>query len=318
MGAAYLVWFAYPMPPLEQSGAGQLAPLPIRKTQDLVKRLEAAGQTDRAFMESARRTLKRLEQREAGLNREDFEALKRLETGALRRMSRRLQQLQQQRELLRTFDQELARLQGGADVSGKQARDLAGKLAELEAHLGSSGMNVRELRRLLKAAREAAGQGGKSGKKGVKKAGGKGGKGSGPRFSAGSLRALRRQVSALRKVNFEQLASAAQQDGQPGKGGVNRGPGVAPLRYSHETVKHGSARFASRGFSSDQGESTVLLAANLSKTAEESHADRQGVSKRRFEAGTDTRYWQKRLKPRHRSVLQRYFGDQALDTGKQR
>jgi hypothetical protein len=55
----------------------------------------------------------------------------------------------------------------------------------------------------------------------------------------------------------------------------------------------------------------VLLGSSQSKRAEDRHADPQGTTDRQFETGTDTEFWPKHVEPRHRALLEHYFGNNA-------
>ena len=124
-------------------------------------------------------------------------------------------------------------------------------------------------------------------------------------FDPHAAQSLRAQIGKLRKISESQIA------GDSGSGGVNRGPGVAPLELNHRTQSADDLRFDSSTFATSPSQDTVLLGGSLSRRAEDAHADPLGTVDRRFEAGTDTEFWPKHVEPRHRAVLERYFGTSA-------
>jgi hypothetical protein len=115
---------------------------------------------------------------------------------------------------------------------------------------------------------------------------------------------LREQLA--QQIQQLQASEGGPDEPQLGKGGVERGPGFAPLALNEDSRVE-DARFEASTFKTSPDDRTVLLGTGLSRRADERHVDPQGQSTRAFEAGTDTELWPKHVEPRHRAVLERYF-----------
>ena len=96
---------------------------------------------------------------------------------------------------------------------------------------------------------------------------------------------------------------------KPGRGGVSRGPGSAPVQHLNKTDES-MGRFKAETFKGRGGDPTVPVAEMYvpptGETAGPAPGGRFGPL-RRFEAGDERLTWRSRLLPRHSQVLQRYF-----------
>jgi hypothetical protein len=126
-------------------------------------------------------------------------------------------------------------------------------------------------------------------------------------FDPGAAQALRQQIGQIRQLAENELEKTEAEG--TGQGGVDRGPGVAPLDHTHSLASSDGARFDAQGFDTQQSRETVLLGKGLSRKGEAPVNEPHGSGARAFEAGTDAEFWNKRLDPRQRAVLERYFQD---------
>ena len=163
--------------------------------------------------------------------------------------------------------------------------------------LERGGLSKQQLEQMLQQARGEAQREGKQQGEGS----GQGQPGFDPDAAEDLRKALQQQLRQLQAGNAE----GEEQPG-PGKGGLDRGPGFAPLELS-EQERVPEARFQASTFATAKDDRTVLLGTGLSRREDQRQLDPQGQSERAFEAGNDTELWPKHVEPRHRAVLERYF-----------
>jgi hypothetical protein len=295
---AYALCLAIPVPHPRTVAAVDIRPLPVQRVEQLIKRVDARAAADRAFVANARKTLRALAAKQGGLGRSDFDALERIEQRANTLLERKAAAAGERGKTLDALDQLVAAYeaaQGGDGTAGALQQHIEEKRDALER----AGLDGETLQKL---AEQAGKQAGKQGQDGQGKGKGQGG------FDPEAADSLRAQIGELRKLG----ASAGEQN-ETGSGGIDRGPGVAPLEMTHRTQSAERARFDDQTFGTAPSRDTVLLGSSQSKRAEERHADAQGTTDRQFENGTDTEFWPKHVEPRHRALLEHYFGSDAHD-----
>jgi hypothetical protein len=298
LSAAYALCLAIPIPHSQAMTPVDIRPLPVQRVEQLIKRVDTRAAADRAFVANARKTLSALAAKQGGLGRSDFDALERIEQRASSLLERKAAAAGERAKTLDALDQLVAVYQaeqGGQGTAGALQQHIERERDELE-RAGLDGAMLQKL------AEQASKQAAKQGKDGQGK--GKGQSGFDPE-AADSLRAA---IGEMRKLSEQ----AAKQD-QQGSGGVDRGPGIASLEMSHKTQSANGARFDADTFSTAPSRDTVLLGSSQSKRGEDRHADPQGTTDRQFETGTDTEFWPKHVEPRHRALLEHYFGSNAHD-----
>ena len=302
---AYGLCLALPVPDVQARAAVQLTPLPVQRAERLLARVEPKDATTRLFVESSKRTLQQLGAKTGGLERADFDALERIEDRAKSLLERQADASARRNEALdalRELDSLLASYQAaeGAQNSAGALRDA---LQREQDALERSGLSRQQLERMLEQARAGANAAQQQGKQGAAQ-------GAAHGFDPEAANELREALrQAMREI--QQGEGKGDGDGQddqddPGKGGVDRGPGVARLALSEQSeVK--DAHFESNTFDTRPDQRTVLLGTGLSRREDTRHRDAQGQSTRAFEAGNDTALWPKHIEPRHRAVLEHYF-----------
>jgi hypothetical protein len=294
---AYALCLAIPVPHSQAVAPVGIRPLPVQRLEQLIKRVDTHAAADRAFVANARKTLSALAAKRDGLGRSDFDALERIEQRASTLLERKAAAAGERAKTLDALDRLVAAYeaaQGGDGTAGALQQHIENKRDELER----AGLDGDALQKL---AEQAGKQSAKQGKGGQGKGKGQGG------FDPDAADSLRAQIGEMRKL------SASGQQGETGSGGIDRGPGVAPLEMTHQMQSADHARFDDQTFSTAPSRDTVLLGSSQSKRAEQRHADPQGTTDRQFENGTDTEFWPKHVEPRHRALLEHYFGSDAHD-----
>lgn len=296
IAAAYAACLAIPIPRSQAMGPVDIRPLPVQRVEQLIKRVDTRAAADRAFVDNARKTLSALAAKRDGLGRSDFDALERIEQRASTLLERKAAAAGERAKKLDALDQLVAAYeaaQGGQGTAGALQQHIERERDELER----AGLDGAMLQKLAEQAGKQAAKQGKNGQ-----ADGKGQSGFDPE-AADSLRAA---IGEMRK-----LSEGTGKQEQTGSGGVDRGPGIAPLELSHQARSADGTRFDADTFSTAPSRDTVMLGSSQSKRAEERHVDPQGTTDRQFETGTDTEFWPKHVEPRHRALLEHYFGTNA-------
>ena len=294
---AYAVCLAIPIETAQARELRPLSPLPVQRAQRWLARVEPKDATTKLFVDSSRKALQRLGAKTSGLDRADFDALERIEArarGLLEKQAAAQASKREARQAMRELDALLASYEAKSGQNGT-AGALREALERRREQLERSGLSREQLEQMIEQARRAAAD---------KREQGKGEQGSGeptPGFDPDAAAELRKQLAE----QIRQL-QASHGEEQVGQGGVERGPGVAPLALSEQNRVE-DARFEASTFKTAPDDRTVLLGTGLSRRADERHVDPQGQSGRAFEAGTDTELWPKHVEPRHRAVLERYF-----------
>jgi hypothetical protein len=297
---AYALCLAVPIETARAREVRPLTPLPVERAQRWLAKVEPKDATAKLFVDSSRKTLQRLAAKTSGLDRADFDALERIEErarGLLDKQAAARATKQEALDAMRELDALLASYEAKTGQNGS-AGALREALERRRDLLERGGLGKQQLEQMLEQARSASA---------AEQERGKDGQGSGapsPGFDPDAAKELREQLA--QQMQELQTSEGGQEQLQPGKGGVDEGPGFAPLALNEES-RVDDARFEASTFKTSPDDRTVLLGTGLSRRADERRVDPQGQSSRAFEAGTDTELWPKHVEPRHRAVLERYF-----------
>ncbi len=98
----------------------------------------------------------------------------------------------------------------------------------------------------------------------------------------------------------------------PGRGGISRGPGAAMLNYSNQTEGDTSA-FEARRLPPGRSASQEWQLVGLSRARPDADPERATGAGGEGEAGTGAASWRRRLAPRHREVVRKFFTDRDED-----
>lgn len=104
-------------------------------------------------------------------------------------------------------------------------------------------------------------------------------------------------------------------DGLPGRGGVDRGPGPAPLTLGGDTGED-FGRFQAETFKGNAADLTVSLGHALAPPGESGTPEAGGLEAgpaRGFSGGNERLTWHSRLLPGHNDVLKRYFATEGTE-----
>jgi len=296
--AGYGLWFLLPPPIQAQSVAPTMTytPLPVQQTETLINTLAQYQPEDDDFIVSAQATLQVLKQRNNGLQPEDFTALENLQASAAQQLTQQMGQLQRSDAILGEFEQLVAQLEADTLPSSAALNGLSQQLQGMQ----QTGLATAQLQQIL-AFLDAQPQGNPTTATGQS-----------AQQQAENLQTLQQQLRAYRETLNQELAqcNTALMSADVGQGGINRGPGTAPLEFSHLTFQRDTAQLESHTFQGQQSDNTVLLGQGLTARPETAQLDAQAVSGQLFKAGTDTVYWQKQTLPRHREVIEGYFAEE--------
>ncbi|MCP4699515.1 MAG: hypothetical protein GY862_22105 [Gammaproteobacteria bacterium] len=298
MLSGYVAWYLMPVRAAENTLAPTAyTPLPVQQTQDLVAGLAEHRPENDPFVQSAEDTLEKLRKRATGLEREDFTALEMLQEQAAEQLTREMAKLGDADELMNDFENMIAEFDQQNSLNNLQSMDLQEALQRLGEL--PPGMGTEQLKQLLSELESKSGQNSRQGQAQ-----------QGEAFARADIESLKAQIKEYRAQLGQQQAQACAVINKAGKGGISRGPGSSPLKYDHLAFQRENATLAPHTFRSNPDEkNTVVLAQGMTKRAEQGTSDPQTLGGRNFQAGTDTPYWRKRTLPRHRSVLEHYFGN---------
>jgi hypothetical protein len=291
---------------------------PVERTEELVKLMEEAELADEQYLEKTGELLQDLrQQREEGLDAEDWQAL----DEAREELKRQAGQNWQQRQLARReLEQANRAVQEGRSLRRSEARQLAGAMQklprkELDAAMKKtaawSGISQQRLQEILQRAASSNGALSKKECEALAELAGECQK-DGP--GAGEKKGL----AALESAGFsEQQLQDMLASGEPGRGGINRGPGPAPLQHLGETTEGG--QFQAKTFRGNQGEMKAQLGSGVVPADEHDESGETVISRgpsRSFGSGEGRITWHSRLLPRHNEVLKKYFREQETPRSK--
>ena len=125
--------------------------------------------------------------------------------------------------------------------------------------------------------------------------------------SLGEIAALGEAVGRFDPAEFPLEASSIDGDGDPGRGGINRGRGDAPLTWGEETLP--ADRFKAQplppGAARSADDWTPLVV--LPGAPQESPELSSPAAARAYAAAAGQAAWRRTLAPRHQSAVKKYF-----------
>ncbi len=294
---------------------GPKARTPVEELAAVVEELEQNDLAEEEYLEDARELIRRLEQEETrALASEDWQALdrardelKRHAADSYRRVEEqvgRIESLQRQLEANRTLSPDQAReasrllegfsagdleklnarLNSGKPISPDMLKKLRTACRSGQCRFGEEEMEA--LKCLLKEAKKKKGQ------------------------CAGACQ------GCLAALGFSTEELAAFKKGLPGRGGITRGPGPAPILHAGDTDPE-LGKFKAKTFRADGGEPAVPMGYTVAPPdgdVEEPASGAPGAA-RQFGPGNERITWHSRLLPRHNEVLRNYFAAEEPESG---
>lgn len=100
---------------------------------------------------------------------------------------------------------------------------------------------------------------------------------------------------------------SADGDGEPGRGGINRGRGDAPLTWGKESLPFDRFKSAPLPPGAARSPDDWAPVAELPGAPKESPAVIASAAARQYEAGAGQGAWRRTLAPRHQSAVKKYF-----------
>ena len=312
-------------PPSKKRGS---AATPVNKAAELVGALDANELADPEYLEKASELLDKLKRKEEETGRmsaDDWQALDECRDELRRQTAESFQKLEAERLLAQKLAQKLERRE---PLDGEECRKLAELLKEMEARgagacEGQPGPEGAAGRRALEGLDPEM----------VKKLAEGLACADGAPFElsdedlerlAALLEGAQAELLELRGVCEGTLAEAGLDPGElaallqgaavlsaglPGKGGVTRGPGIAPLQHVGKT-EDSFGRFEAETFRG-RGEEAEVDVGHLVVAPDESDVRPgeavAGGAVRQFGPGNERLTWRTRLLPRHSHVLKEYF-----------
>jgi hypothetical protein len=316
-----------------RSPAQATAPLRVQRLERKLDELQKLDPSQQAFVEKARKTLSKMAAQEDGLTKADFDALERISDKTGEKMEEGVDRVQAARDSLSKLEDLVTRSESNEGAAGT-ARQLAESLQKNSEHLKKGGLPQDVLDRLVKRAEEAAqkGDSGPEGDEALKE-----------NFSPADVKKLRDAIGEFQDFAVQQLKGqsppGSPQEGGPGEGapgatgntpgapggkgapggpegdtdaeGGPGGPGggqaFSPLRFSNDEAPL-QGDFVDETFRAGASPETVTLATGMSRRGEEAVPDAPD-STRTFRSGADAPYEERTVLPRHRAVLEAYFGE---------
>ncbi len=300
------------MPDLRaEEDRGPKARTPVEELAAVVEELKQNDLAEEEYLEDARDLVRRLQEQETrALKPEDWQSLDRAREELKRQAAESYSRVEQQAEEIEALQRELEAKGTLTPEQARQASELlqglkAGDLKELNARLQDGKPISPEM---LKNLRQAC----KSGQ---------------CRFSEKQLEALKclleeaklkqgqdkgacKECLAALGFSEEELAALCQGT-LPGRGGVTRGPGSAPILHAGNTDPE-MGEFKARTFSADAGDPSVGMGYTVAPPDAEDEEPVPGVpgEVRQFGPGNERITWHSRLLPRHNEVLRNYFASE--------
>lgn len=295
-----------PTPPREQ-----LALTPVEETQEIIEVLEETEMAEEEYLEQARSLISRMRgERRDGLDPEDWRALdecrEELRKQAARRLRRKAKSDQELRAAVRD-------LQLGRSLDTEEMKELAQSMksvpaSELEEALKEiseqSDLSRQQLRDMLKRCGNGQCQLSNQQREAMAMLA--------RRLKTGERGLAEAEEEALQACGFSEKERMAMRNQQPGRGGINRGPGTAPLKHIGDTSGE-DGQFTARAFQGKEGNATADLGSGMSPPDEDETGGTGEIVRnrpRRFESGNGEMTWHARLLPRHNDVLKDYFDEQ--------
>ena len=294
------------MPDLSPSGeASARARTPVKRMSRVVEELEVNELADEEYLEDTKKLLEKLEEKEASsLQSEDWQALDEAGRELEKQAMDSYRRLQEEAEAASSLGDKLGR---GKKLTAEEAKQVAKllskhdlqKLAKL-SKVGKS-LSASQLKKMLSRC--------------------KAGKGA---FSAEKAKALAKLMKECKKqagkkagkckgclggMGFSEQALASYFGKGPGRGGVNRGPGTAPIQHSQRTDPE-MGQFKAKTFDASKGDPEASMGHVTVAPDEEAGGDGETAGRgpvRQFGPGNERITWRSRLRPRHNDVLKNYF-----------
>jgi hypothetical protein len=133
--------------------------------------------------------------------------------------------------------------------------------------------------------------------------------GAGSRFS--EVAALGREFGRFDPSEFPlESGAAADGDGQPGAGGVNRGRGDAPLTYGQESLPLDRFKASALPPGAARSPDDWAPVVELPGAPGEAPVLSTAAAARQYSATAGQAAWRRSLAPRHQSAVKRYFAQQ--------
>ena len=326
-------------PPVRRRGAAT----PVQKMVELVRILDTENLADQEYVDKTKDLIKELKEKEEQTGRmdsEDWQALDQCKEELKRQMLDSFRRFEGAQELSRQLSEKAGQKtpmnQGECEqladmLENKGAEGLAKLLKE---RLGRDGLSDEQREALTNAAKQMSPE---MLEKLAEKL--RNGESPGKGFSDAETKCLAAALEALGielqeagekcagvlvEAGFttEELAAICENagilgqeqlslymEGEPGRGGVTRGPGAAPLQYIDKTDEN-LGSFQAEAFQGRQGDPTIDLG-TITTTPDESDVEppiaAPGGAIRSFGPGNERLTWNARLLPRHSDVLKRYF-----------
>jgi hypothetical protein len=306
---------------------------PVKNVAALVRVLEEDELADTEVLEETKELIERIQENErqtGKLSPEDWQALDRCKAELETQTAKSFRKLTQARETARKLAVEL---EEGRPPGRGQCRRLAELLGGMDAQAARAMLDKkRHLRRLSKEDRERA----EKRLEGMspdmlqdlldKLAAAKEEDAPLPEFSEAELEALSAVLKEMQEdldaaekgcahalagcgLTEKEIAALRAAGEKPGKGGITRGPGPAPLLHTGKTDE-AFGTFKPKTFRGTTGEPEVdvgyAVGAPDASDAQPGEAVTGGPV-RRFGSGNRRITWTSRLLPRHSDVLRRYF-----------
>jgi len=300
-----------------QSAEQHSSPLRVQAATENLERLKLLDPKSQAFVAAARKSLEKLSGKQDGLTRADFDALERLEGITQEKLEQKNEQLQRQRDSLSKLESLIAENEA-EEGSASAARQLAEELNKQRDTLQGAGLPREMMDKLINRAQEMA----EKAEAQAQDAPSEQKKNPRPAFSAAAIESLKNAIGELKERTEPSWRPGKPPGGQPGDGesenptagsgaqgdGVGEEGGPVPLKYSNRSdLPEGD--FASETFGTRASPDTVMLATSMSRRGQAPQHDESGQSTRTFQEGTTTPFEERTVLPRHRAMLEEYFGN---------
>ncbi|MFH1732119.1 MAG: hypothetical protein ABIF82_10785 [Planctomycetota bacterium] len=317
-------------PPTRKRGG---AATPVKKMAELVRILDTDKLADPEYVEKTKDLIKELQEKEeqsGKMDSEDWQALDQCKEELKRQTLDSFRRFESDQELAKELSEKLQKKMT-MDEREQLAEMLKNKGAEglknlLKEKLDQQGLSDEQLEALANAAEQMSPEMFQKLMDKLQEC-----ESPGAAFSDAEMKCLSAVLEAMQGelagagekcagilleagLTPDELAAicAAVAGGAPGKGGITRGPGPAPLEYINKTDEN-LGKFQAKTFRGRQGDPTVDLGHIITAPDESDVEPGQvvpGGPMRRFGPGNERLTWNARLLPRHNDVLKRYFKSQ--------
>jgi len=317
-------------PPRKRGGVAT----PVKKMAELVRILDTDKLADPEYVEKTKDLLKELQEKEeqsGKMDSEDWQALDQCKEELKRQTLDSFRRFESDQALAKDLSEKLQKKMAMDQRERDQlAEMLKNKGAEglenlLKDKLGQQGLSDEQLEALANAAEQMTPEMFQALMDKLQE-----GESPGAAFSDAEMECLSAVLEAMQGefaeagekcagilleagLTPDELAAiCAAVAGMPGKGGITRGPGPAPLEYINKTDEN-LGKFQAKTFRGRQGDPTVDLGHIITAPDESDVKPGKvvpGGPMRRFGPGNERLTWNARLLPRHNDVLKRYFKSQ--------